>query len=111
MVHNLLPLYGSNVQGGIYDVHHVQNVNVLCTSCKKCNGLAFFHVYYVQTMYAAVTNHVGYNSKSLVAMDLWSKNHSLSSGYRPRTRMVLDHKSLATRLLLLRTCMCLHMYT
>jgi len=55
-----------------YDVHHVQNVNCLCTSCKKCNGLALFHVYYVQTMYATVTNHAGwiYNSKSLVAMDL-----------------------------------------
>ena len=42
-----------------------------------------------------------YDSKSLVAMDLWSKNHSLSSGYRPWTWMVLDHKSLATGLLLL----------
>ena len=37
-------------------------------------------------------------------MDLWSKNHSLSSGYCPWTRMVLDHKSLATGLLLLHTC-------
>ena len=86
-------------------MHHVQNV---CTSCKKCNGRAFFHVYYVQTMYmyATVTNQVGYiqcNSKSPVAMGLWSKNHSLSSGYHPQTRMVLDHKSLATGLLLLHT--------
>ena len=40
-----------------------------------------------------------YNSMSSAAMD--SKNHSLSSGYRPRTRMALDHKSLATGLLLL----------
>ena len=46
-------------------------------------------------MYAAVTNQGIYNSKSPVAMDLWSQNHSLSSGYHPRTRMVLDHKSVA----------------
>ncbi len=32
-------------------------LNCLCTSCKNYNGLAFFHVYYVQTMYA---NQVGY---------------------------------------------------
>ena len=41
-------------------------------------------------------------------MDLWSKNHSLSSGYRPRTR----NKSLATRLLLLcRLYLCTHTCT
>jgi len=44
-----------------------------------------------------------HNSKSPVAMDLWSKNHSLSLGYHPWTQMVLDHKSLVTGLLLLLT--------
>jgi len=33
------------------------------------------------------------NSKSPLTMDLWSKNHSLSSGYCPQTQMVLDHKT------------------
>jgi len=46
-----------------YDVHDVQNV---CTSCKTCNGLAYFHVKYVHIMYAAVTT----GGKSLITMDL-----------------------------------------
>ena len=43
-----------------FDVHHVQKV--ISTLCK---GLPFFHVYYVQTMYAAVTNQEAYIARSL----------------------------------------------
>ena len=95
----------------------VRTSHFSATHCKKalkasCSG------YYVYTKVsqgsygargAAPTNRVGYiyNSKSPVARDLWSKNHSLSSGYRPRTRMVLDHKSMATGLLLIINNFCI----
>ena len=57
---------------------------------------AKFILSYVQSLEAWLCN-----SKSLLARDLWSKNHSLSLSYRPWTQMVLDHKSMATGLLLL----------
>ena len=75
MNHNSLPRqlvqlvgsYGSKfphhvnfVMGQCVVMYIMCKINFLCTSCKMCNGLAFFHVYYVQTMYAAVTNQVGY---------------------------------------------------
>ena len=111
MNHNSLPRqlvqlvgsYGSKfphhvnfVMGQCVVMYIMCKINFLCTSCRKCNGLAFFSCI-LCTDHVCRSDQSGgiYNSKSPVAMDIWSKNHSLSLGYRPRTRMVLDHKSLA----------------
>jgi len=56
---------------------------------------------FTPTWATPLIHHAIFHCSSMLPGYKWSKNHSLSLGYRPQIWMVLDHKSLATGLLLL----------